>query len=143
MLNANQMHAIGQFIARQARAFAAESGAKANEVIDYTPLLKRWQPGVHAAGEVVVEDDYPYRTIQTHDSTYNPDWNPQAVPALFAPFHATDKAHALPWRAPTHAGDAYNAGEWIIWTDGAAYECLQDATVYDPEVLPSAWRKGE
>lgn len=33
-----------------------------------------------------------------------------AAPALWAPYHATDRAHALPWIAPTGAQDAYNAG---------------------------------
>ena len=31
-------------------------------------------------------------------------------------------------------------GEYMIWTDGAAYCCLTD-TVYSPADYPSAWEK--
>lgn len=139
MLNVKKFHAVGMMAARQAREKAVSEDVTANEVISMTALLKAWQEGVYAAGDVVVENDYPYKCIQAHDSTGNPTWNPQANPALFSPYHATAKEYALPWRAPTHAGDAYNAGEYMIW-EGQIYECLTDATVYDPEVLPSAWQ---
>ena len=139
MLNLNKFKAVGMMAARQARDKAAQEGTTANEVISMTALLKAWKPGVHNSGEVVVQNDYPYKTIQTHDSTANPGWTPEASPALFAPYHATSKEYALPYRAPTHAGDAYYSGEWMIYAD-VYYECLQDAVVYDPEILPSAWR---
>lgn len=140
MLNLEKYRAIGMMAARQAREKAASDGVSANEVISMTALLKPWQAGVHAAGEVVVQNDYPYKTIQAHDSTGNPGWTPEATPALFAPYHATERAYALPWRAPTHAGDAYNTGEWMIYTDGVAYEALRDGIVHAPDVLPDAWK---
>lgn len=143
MLNLEKFKAVGMMAARQAREKAVSEDVAANEVISMTPLLKEWKPGVHEVGEVVVQSNYPYKTIQAHDSTETPDWTPEATPALFAPYHATAKEYALPYRAPTHAGDAYNTGEWMIYTDGLAYECQQDATVYDPVVLPSAWRASE
>ena len=27
----------------------------------------------------------------------------------------------------------------MIWTDSKKYKCLQDACIYDPETLASAW----
>ncbi len=140
MLNIEKFKAVGMMAARQAREKAVSEGVAANEVISMAALLKAWQEGVYAAGDVVVQDGYPYKCIQAHDSTGNPGWNPQATPALFAPYHATAKEYALPWRAPTHAGDAYYAGEWMIW-EGDLYECLTDATIYAPDVLPAAWHK--
>ena len=113
----------------------------ANDVIDVMPLLSEWRPGVHEPGDVVVYGGQPRRCVQGHDSTGNPDWTPDAAPALWAPYHATDRAHALPWIAPTGAQDACNAGEWMIWTDGAAYRCRQSATVHGPDVLPEAWER--
>lgn len=142
MLDLKQMRAIGMMVARQARERAAQEGVEANEIIDMTALLKPWVEGPQTAGDVVVYNDYPYKVVQTHDSTGNPTWNPSDTPALFAPYHATDKAHALPYVAPTGAQDAYNSGEWMIWTDGLAYKCKQDATVWGPDVLPAAWEVG-
>lgn len=138
MLNVKKFHAVGMMAARNAREKAAT--AAANDVISMTALLKEWHEGAYNVGDVVAESGYPYKCIQAHDSTGNPAWNPQANPALFAPYHATAKEYALPWRAPTHAGDAYNKGEWMIW-EGGAYECQTDATIYAPDVLPAAWHK--
>lgn len=140
MLDANTMRAVGMMVARLARERAIEAGVKANEVIDLSPLLKEWKPGKHNAGDVVVYNDYPYRVNDPgHDSTGNDSWNPEDTPALFSPYHATDAAHALPWKAPTSAADAYQAGEWMLWTDGKSYRCKQDATVWGPDILSTSW----
>ncbi len=139
MLNKDKLYAVGMMAARQARARAKENGVAANEVINMAVLLKEWVTGAYKIGDVVSYQGYPYKCIQAHDSTGNDGWYPSAVPALFAPYHGTDAAHALPYVAPTHAGDAYQAGEWMIWTDGVKYKCLQNACVYAPDVLASAW----
>lgn len=135
----DKLYAVGMMAARQARAKAKEDGVAANEVIDMAVLLKEWAMGAYEIGDVVVYEGYPYKCIQTHDSTGNDGWYPSAVPALFAPYHGTDATHALPYVAPTSAGDAYQTGEWMIWTDGVKYKCLQDACVYAPDALASAW----
>lgn len=31
------------------------------------------------------------------------------------------------------AHDAYQTGEWMIWTDGKPYRCTQNATVWGPD----------
>jgi len=139
VLDFETMRAIGMMVARQAREKAALDTTTANEVIDMTALLKPWAEGMQAAGEVVAYKGQPYKVVQAHDSTGNAAWNPKDAPALFAPYHATDRAHALPWQAPTGAHDAYMAGEWMIYTDGIAYMCRQDGTVHTPDVLPGAW----
>lgn len=135
----DKLYAVGMMAARQARAKAKEDGVAANEVIDMAVLLKEWAMGAYEIGDVVVYEGYPYKCIQAHDSTGNDGWYPSAVPALFAPYHGTDATHALPYVAPTSAGDAYQTGEWMIWTDGVKYKCLQDACVYAPDALASAW----
>ena len=139
MLNKDKLYAVGMMAARQARARAKENDVAANEVIDMAVLLKEWVTGAYKIGDVVSYQGYPYKCIQAHDSTGNDGWYPSAVPALFAPYHGADATHALPYSAPTHAGDAYQTGEWMIWTDGVKYKCLQNACVYAPDVLASAW----
>lgn len=135
------LRAIGAAAARWARNIAAQADAAANDVIELVPLLRPWEQGAWAAGDVCAHAGAPYKCIQSHDSTGNAAWSPDKVPALFAPYHATDARHALPYAPPTHAEDAYNAGEWMVYVDGEKYECLADGTVYPPDRLPAAWRK--
>jgi len=135
------MRAVGKLLAWQAQAMAYEQALPANDLIDISPLLRPWKPGLHQAGEVVTHDGAPYRCAQTHDSTGNPDWTPDTTPALWAPYHATDAAHALPWQAPTGAQDAYKRGEWMVWPDGKRYECAADSAVWGPDVRPEDWNK--
>ena len=92
-------------------------------------------------GVVASYDGAPYRCAQTHDSTGNPDWSPDKTPALWAPYHATDAAHALPWQAPTGAQDAYKRGEWMVWKDGKRYKCVAQTTVWGPDVRAEDWEE--
>lgn len=140
MLDNKTMRAIGVMLARQARTYVEDTTLPSNEVIDLTPLLKNWAPGAYEVGQVISYEGEPYRCIQTHDSTENPEWTPRAATSIWATYHATDRAHALSWRSPVGAHDAYNIGEWMIYTDGIVYECLQDATVWGPDIVPNAWR---
>lgn len=112
---------------------------KANDVIDFIPLLKTWKEGPHNANDVCVYQNVAYRCITSHDSTGNPMWNPADAKSLWASYHGTDKNHALPYSPPTGAHDAYMRGEWMLFTDGQIYLCLQDNVVHAPDVLPSVW----
>ena len=149
MLDVETMRAMGMVLARQARAMARDEATAANEVIDIAPLLRPWQAGTMAApvayvaGEVYAHAGEPWRCAQGHTHSGEDGWAPGEAGALWTPYHGTDAAHARAWHAPTGAHDAYNAGEWMIWTDGMVYRCTQDATVHDPEALPSAWEQGE
>lgn len=129
----------GDVLARISRARVQTAGISANEVIAMAPVLTPWQAGPQAVSEVRVYEGVPYRCIQAHDSTDNPAWTPPATPAMWAPYHATEKAYALPWQMPTMAEDAYNAGEWMIYTDGQTYRCTQDGTVWGPDQTPTHW----
>lgn len=136
------MRAIGMLMARQARTLAEEEATPTNDVIDLCPLLRAWKPGNHEVGEIVAYEGAPYRCAQAHDSTGNTGWTPDRTPALWSPYHATDEAHALPWQAPTGAQDVYKQGEWMIWTDGLAYRCTAESTVWGPDVRPEDWEAG-
>lgn len=129
--------AMARRAARDARAAAPT--AQADDVIADTALLLPWAPGKYAVGDVRTHAGQPWRCCQAHDSTGNDAWAPGAAPALWAPYHATTSKRALPWVAPTGAHDAYQAGEYMRWTDEQIYRCTADATVHGPDVLPSAW----
>lgn len=120
-------------------AIAAAPTAAPDDVIADAALLRAWTPGDYAAGDVRVQDGYPYKCCQAHDSTDNPDWDPATNRALWVPYHATTAKWALPYAAPTGAHDAYQDGEYMIWTDGQIYRCNTDNTVWGPDTLPGAW----
>lgn len=120
-------------------AIAAAPTAAPDDVIADAALLRAWTPGDYAAGDVRVQDGYPYKCCQAHDSTDNPDWDPATNRALWVPYHATTAKWALPYAAPTGAHDAYQDGEYMVWTDGQIYRCNTDNTVWGPDTLPGAW----
>ena len=120
-------------------AIAAAPTAAPDDVIADAALLRPWTPGDYAAGDVRVQDGYPYKCCQAHDSTDNPDWDPATNRALWVPYHATTAKWALPYAAPTGAHDAYQDGEYMIWTDGQIYRCNTDNTAWGPDTLPGAW----
>ena len=102
-------------------------------------LLQPWTPGNYAAGDVRVQNSYPYKCCQAHDSSNNPDWDPVTQRALWVPYHAKTAKWALPYVAPTGAHDAYQSGEYMIWPDGQIYRCNTDNTVWGPDTLPDVW----
>ena len=120
-------------------AIAAAPTAAPDDVIADAALLRPWVPGNYAAGDVRVQDGYPYKCCQAHDSTDHPDWDPATNRALWVPYHAKSPKWGLPYVAPTGAHDAYQDGEYMIWTDGQIYRCNTDNTVWGPDTLPDVW----
>jgi hypothetical protein len=123
------------FITAQSTA----KSAAANTVIDLVPLLPAWTMGVYVIGDIRTHNNYPWRCCQAHNSTGNPSWAPGVAASLWAPYHATDKAHALAWVAPTGAQDAYQIGECMIYADGKTYRCKTANTVHSPTAYAQAW----
>ena len=138
MFDAKKMKAIGAMAARNARRAAETEDASANEVIDLAPLLKEWHEDAYESGAVRVYKGKPFKCVQAHDSTGNPSWNPEEAPSLWANYHGTDAAHALPYVQPTGAHDAYMNGEYAVWKD-TVYLCTVNHTVHDPGTLPASW----
>ena len=120
-------------------AIAAAPTADPDDVIADAALLQPWVPGNYTTGDVRVQNSYPYKCCQAHDSTDNPDWDPATNRALWVPYHATTAKWALPYVAPSGAHDAYQTGEYMIWSDGQTYRCNTDNTVWGPDTLPDVW----
>ena len=116
--------------------FILENPVAINEAIEG---MRLWTPGAYAVSDVVRYNNIPYKCVQTHDSTNNSEWTPSSTPALWMEYHGTSKETARNWIAPTGAHDMYKQGEWMIFTDGKYYECLND-TAYSPTDYSSAWR---
>lgn len=101
--------------------------------------MRDWTPASYSVNDVVKYNGIPYKCVQAHDSTNNSEWTPSSTPALWMEYHGTSKETARNWIAPTGAHDMYKQGEWMIFTDGKYYECLND-TAYSPTDYSSAWR---
>lgn len=110
------------------------------EINENPAAIRLWKPGKYAIGDVRSYDGVPYKCVQAHDSTENPTWTPDTVPALWMQYHGTTPETARPWIAPAGAHDMYKAGEYMIWTDGLTYRCLMD-TVYSPTAYAQAWEQ--
>ena len=82
----------------------------------------------------------PWKCRQEHDTTTYPDITPDgsAWRTFWIPFHGTTPETAQDWISPSGAHDQYEAGEYMVWTDGNTYLCNQ-ATVYTPEEYAQAW----
>lgn len=135
------LRAIGRMMARYAQAQSFD----ADGMIEAAPLLKPWKAGTMQEPVAYIENDVrtqngqPWRCVQAHVHYGEAGWDPASARALWSPYHATRWEYALPWVAPTHAQDAYQTGEWMVWTDGLRYCAKRDAVDRGPDVLPDAW----
>lgn len=124
---------------RAAMDAAVESVRENTAALNKVAVMARpWTPGSYVVGDVRVYDGIPYRCVQAHDSSANPAWTPDATPALWMQYHGTTPETARPWVAPAGAHDVYRAGEYMIWTDGQMYKCLQN-TNFSPVEYARAW----
>lgn len=110
------------------------------EINENLSAIRVWVAGVFIVDDVRLHEGIPFKCVQAHDSTHNPAWNPADNPALWMQYHGTSPETARPWIAPTGAHDVYKVGEFMIWTDGAIYECLSN-TNFSPAEYGQAWKK--
>lgn len=112
------------------------------QIVELRSVLPKWTWGKHSKNDAVIHDGQPWRCVQDIDSTHNSAWYPGAVgmAAHWALLHAKSKAYAMPFIIESQ--NPYMSGEWMIWEDGLAYECLVDVVVHSPADRPEAWRQG-
>lgn len=135
------LRAMGRMMARYAQSQLFD----ADGMIEAAPLLKPWKAGTMENPVAYIENDVrtmgnqPWRCVQAHVHYGEPGWDPVSARALWSPYHATRRSYALPFVAPTQAQDAYQTGEWMLWTDGRRYLAIRDGVDRGPDVLPEAW----
>ncbi len=135
---AEAMYAYGRSKALELRAEAPE--LTDTEVIEQELFIPTWREGVHEAGSPVRQGEQVYRTIQTHDSTGNPGWNPAATPALFGICHTKDPAKAKPWVSPHGISGLYYKDECYVDGEGTVWRQVYDGgNEYDAATLPERW----
>ena len=101
-------------------------------------LFRDWTPGQYEAGDIRLNAaGRPRECMTEHDSTVNTDWTIDER-TLWKPYHSRSKEYALPFETSTGAHDMYLVGEYMIWTDGNTYKCIND-TAYSPDDYKQAW----
>lgn len=127
--------------AYQLRAVIEKAAASLadEDALSAVELFPSWQTNqTYTVDERVRHDGTMYRVVQAHTS--QPDWTPDATPALFA---EVAPPGVIPvWRQPTGAQDAYQTGDKVYYPDanGAVYESTIDGNVWSPEAYPAGWR---
>lgn len=111
-----------------------------DEMILAKDLCKPWTPGSHLAGEHYTANKQLWTCFQPYNNAVYPDVKPGSAAwgTFNKPYHGTTKETALPWVAPTGAHDMYQAGEYMVFTDGMIYLCVE-ATNFSPEEYAPAW----
>ena len=140
---ARAVGAAARLARMQAARMAAAEELTGDEMLRVSDLFEAWTPGTYASGDVRRHGEQLWRCVQGHDSAENENWEPGQVPALWTVLHGCSAGTARPWTSPGGAQDAYARGEYMRWSDGKVYRCLQDGTVHGPDVLPQAWEAAE
>lgn len=101
------------------------------DLVRVAPLFPDWSgDGIeYAAGDVLNYDGEVVEVIQAHTS--QPDWTPDATPALFKRYR--EPGGVSEWVQPTGAHDAYNAGDRVTH-NGKTWESAIDGNVWEPGV---------
>lgn len=138
MIDFEQAKAKARSMRKAADGLIEKISYSAAEINDNLGVLREWKMGVYDIGDVRMDEGNPYKCVQYHDSTHNPDWHPSNVPALWMQYHGTTRDTARPFIHPTGAQDMYLAGEYMIWTDGSIKRAKMD-TAYSPDEYAQAW----
>ena len=103
-------------------------------------LYADWTLGSYQVGDIRNAGGQTWECYAAHDTTTYPDIQPDnaAWYTFWRPLHGRTPETARPWVAPQGAHDMYKAGEYMVYTDGLTYRCLND-TAYSPEDYAQAW----
>jgi hypothetical protein len=130
---------LGQQKARELRA--AAPNMTDTEVLDNEQYIPEWRAGKQKIGAPVMFEGNGYRTLQTHDSTYNESWTPYAERALFGLMHTKNPAKAKPWVAPLGISGMYAYEECYVDENGVVWQQLYDGmNEFPASALPERWK---
>lgn len=103
-------------------------------------LYEDWSLGSYQVGDIRNHGGQTWECFQAHDNATYPDINPDngAWYTFWRPLHGTSLETARPFTPVQGAHDMYRAGEYMIYTDGLTYKCLND-TNFSPEEYGQAW----
>ena len=120
-----------------------------DEKLEVSVLYDDWETGsyqvgdvynTHSGGELGPEWEQTWECFQAYDNATYPDIAPgqSAWYTFNRPLHGKTPETARPFVPVQGAHDMYRSGEYMIYTDGKIYHCLQD-TAYSPTDYAAAW----
>lgn len=129
---------------KQARALEDDE-----DRLHVTALYDDWTTGkyevgdiynTHAGGSLGEEWEQTWECFQAYDNDTYPDIVPgnSAWYTFNRPLHGKSVETARPFVPVQGAHDMYRSSEYMIFTDGKTYHCLQD-TAYSPTDYAAAW----
>lgn len=129
---------------KQAKAFTDD-----DQRLEVSALYDDWTPGkyevgdiynTHAGGSLGEEWEQTWECFQAYDNDTYPDIVPgnSAWYTFNRPLHGKFVETARPFVPVQGAHDMYRTGEYMIYTDGKTYRCLQD-TNFSPDDYAKAW----
>ena len=138
----SEARALRKVIENNAQATSASRTDDEN--IKASVLFPDWAEGKHTKGEVYNAMGQTWECFQDYDNAVYPDIIPggAAWGTFNRPLHGKSKETARAWVQPTGAHDIYQAGEFMVWTDGVVYECIA-ATNFSPEEYAAGWKVAE
>lgn len=120
-----------------------------DEKLEVFVLYDDWEPGSYGVGNIYnthsgsglgSEWEQTWECFQAYDNATYPDIAPgqSAWYTFNRPLHGKTPETARPFVPVQGAHDMYRSGEYMIFTDGKTYHCLQD-TAYSPTDYAAAW----
>ena len=103
-------------------------------------LYPDWAAGSYAVGDIRNAKGQTWECFQAHDNATYPDIVPDnaAWYTFWRPLHGKSPETARPFIPVQGSHDMYRTGEYMVYTDGLTYHCLQD-TNFSPEDYAQAW----
>lgn len=103
-------------------------------------LYEPWCEGSYAVGDIRNAGNQTWECFQAHDNAVYPDIRPDNLAwfTFWRPLHGTSPETARAFVPVQGSHDIYKVGEYMIWTDGKCYRCVQD-TNFSPEEFAPAW----
>lgn len=126
-----------------------------DQKIKASGLYLDWVKGNHTVGEILnthagnglgSEWEQTWECFQAYDNSVYPDIVPgnAAWYTFNRPLHGKSPDTARPYVPVQGAHDMYHQGEFMVWTDGNIYECIDpNGTAYSPGDYAAAWQKWE
>jgi len=103
-------------------------------------LYDDWIPGNYSVGDIRNANNQTWECFQAHDNAVYPDIHPDNAAwfTFWRPLHGKSPETARPFVPVMGSHDIYRKGEYMIWTDGLIYKCVQD-TNFSPADYAAAW----
>ena len=120
--------------------FTAHEDADKTTAIVCSVLFDTYvQDEQHNVGDIRLDETgVPFECMTAYDGAVQTDWTIHTA-TLWKPYHSMLAEYALPWVPPTGTHDIYKVGEYMIYSDGNTYKCIED-TNFDPDVYAAAWQ---